>query len=77
MARSSTTPDNKQPRYGKCIDGDKGYVMDDGVSGNPLITECTVTHIRYSQGWISGDGCFSKRQGPMEIHPMIYISQKL
>ena len=36
MARSSTTPDNKQTRYGKCIDCAKGYVMDDGVKGNPL-----------------------------------------
>lgn len=41
------------------------------------IIECTVTHVRYPQGWISDDGCFSQRQAPMEIHPMIYISKKL
>ena len=76
MARSSTTSDNKQFRNGKCIDCAKGYVMDDGVKGNPLIIECTVTHIRYPQGWISGDGCFSPRDGQLEIHPMTFVRQR-
>ena len=76
MTRNSTNTEDKQPRVGKCIDCAKGYVMSDGVKENPLIIECTVTHIRCSQGWICGDGCFSQRKGELEINPMIYIGQK-
>ena len=75
MGRGSSTT-TQQPRNGRCLDCAKGYVMSDGVKGNPLITECTVTHARYSQSWISGNGCFSERKGPLEIHPMIYLNQK-
>lgn len=75
MAKGSSTSVSN-PRHGRCFDCVKGYVMSDGVKGNPLITECTVTHVRVSQSWICPEGCFVHRPGPLEIHPMIFLNRK-
>lgn len=38
-----------EPKSGSCVDCERGYVMSDGVKGNPLIIECPVNHTRYPQ----------------------------
>ena len=61
------------PKVGLCIECIHGYVMSDGKPRNPLITECSINHIRYSQSSLCCIGQYEKRKDESKIHPMIYL----
>jgi hypothetical protein len=64
------------PHIGLCVECERGYVMSDGVKGNPLIIECPINKIRYPQSWPCTINSFIRRVGEMIIHPMIYLNRK-
>lgn len=64
------------PHVGRCVDCAHGYVMSDGVKGNPLITECPISKTRYPQSWLCTINCFILRTTELVIHPMIYLNRK-
>lgn len=64
------------PKTGLCIECNHGYVMSDGVKGNPLIIECSINKIRYPQSWICTINSFIARIGELIIHPMIFLNRK-
>lgn len=64
------------PKIGLCVECCHGYVMSDGVKGNPLITECLINKIRYPQSWICTISYFSPRTTELVIHPMKYLKRK-
>lgn len=65
-----------ESKFGHCIDCERGYVMSDGVKGNPLIVECPINKNRYPQSWPCTINSFIHRVGEMIIHPMIYLNRK-
>ena len=65
-----------EPKSGPCVDCERGYVMSDGVKGNPLIIECPINHTRYPQSWPCNINAFIRRVGELVIHPMIYLNRK-
>ena len=64
------------PHIGRCVDCARGYVMSDGIKGNPLITECSINKSRYPQSWICTINCFIQRTVELVIYPMIYLNRK-
>jgi hypothetical protein len=68
--------EKNEPKSGSCVDCERGYVMSDGVKGNPLIIECPVNKTRYPQSWICNINAFVRRVGKPIIHPMIYLNRK-
>ena len=67
---------DEEPKTGRCIDCAHGYVMSDGVKGNPLIIECGINKVRNPQSWCCTTNSFQKRTGEMEVHPMIFLNRK-
>ena len=73
---NQTKEDKNTPKIGPCLECERGYVMSDGVKGNPLIIECSINKTRYSQSWICRINAFIHRVGEPIIHPMIYLNRK-
>lgn len=73
---SKTKEDKNTPKIGPCLECERGYVMSDGVKGNPLIIECSINNTRYSQSWTCRINAFLRRAGELTIHPMIYLNRK-
>lgn len=63
-------------KVGLCIQCIHGYVMSDGIKGNPLIIECDIDHSRYPQSWLCRISSFVRNLKPMEIHEMIYLNRE-
>ncbi len=73
---NQTKEDKNTSKTGPCLECERGYVMSDGVKGNPLIIECSINKARYSQSWICRFNAFQRRSGELIIHPMIYLNRK-
>lgn len=68
--------DKNAPKTGLCLECEHGYIMSDGVKGNPLIVECSIDKSRYPQSWSCTINNFIRRVGELVIHSMIYLNRK-
>lgn len=65
-----------QPKVGPCLKCINGYIMSDGIKGNPLIIKCGINDARYPQSWICTINAFILRTEEYIIHPMIYLNRE-
>lgn len=76
MPPKKNTRKKEKSTVGRCIDCAFGYVMSDGVKGNPLVTECAIDKERYPQQWLCTVRRFEPRIGETIIHPMKYLHKR-
>ena len=77
IKKKTVTPATPPPApvTGLCVDCAHGYVMSDGTPYNPLVTECAISKIRYSQSTMCCIGRFEARKGELEVHEMVYLTR--